>query len=94
MLTNLAFLLNTNNRPSQSEYLASGLLLSEASSQNGKAKLLLTYSSNDRACVLLKLLKDLTFVTNIFCKNPSELELHLTSMISTQNSPSFVQQIP
>lgn len=92
MLTRLVCLLNTNNRPSQGEYLASGLLLSEASSQIGKGKLLLTHSSADSACILLKLLKDLTFVTYVFCKNPSEHELHLTSMVSTQNSPSCVQQ--
>ena len=62
-LTHLACLLNTNSRPSQGEYLAYGSLLSEASSHNGKAKVLLTYSTENRACVLLKLLKDLTFVT-------------------------------
>lgn len=92
-LTHLACLLS-NSHPSQGEYLAQGLLLSVASSQNGKMKLLLTYSTKNIACVLLALLKELTFVTNIFCKNPSEHELHLTSMISTQNSPSYLQQRP
>lgn len=65
-LTHLACLLNTNSRPSQGEYLAYGSLLSEASSQNGKVKFLLTYSTRDRACVLLNVLKDLWSVTKEF----------------------------
>lgn len=66
-LTHLACLLNNNSRPSQGEYLAYGSLLSEASSQNGKVKFLLTYSTKNRACVLLNLLKNLPFVTHGFC---------------------------
>lgn len=69
-------------------------MLLQASSKNGKVKLLLTYSTKRRARVLHILLKDRTFVTNVFSKNPLEHELHLTSMTSTQNSPSFVQHRP
>lgn len=79
---------NNNSRPSWGEYLALGRCFQKHSSQNGKVKLLLKYSTEHQACALLNLLKYRSPAT-VSVKIPLGCELQPVSTVSTWKTLSF-----